>query len=127
MAKFKFSHRSQQPIGEHVREHGKFVTVVRQKECPSLRLHQNGQAIPDSADRHIEPSKGNRGRGRGWHWCPPIVGAKRFVVETISRAGLHKPIVRIEEQFEQDQEKRMQNMIDDYEQTIGRYGQIPQS
>lgn len=127
MARFKFKHRKQQPIGEHVRQHGNFVTVTRAKERPSIRLRQNGTAIPDSSDRFINPSKGSSGRGRGWHFCPPIAGAKRFIVETVSRAGHHAPIVRMEEEFEQNEDKRMQNIIDDYEETIARYGQIPQS
>ena len=127
MAKFKFSHRSQKPIAQHVQEHGIYSTNSRAKEKPTLALHQNGHAIPESSDRFINPSKGNRGRGRGWHWMPPIAGAKKFVVQTVSRAGLHEPIERREEEFEQNEDQRLQNIIDDYEATIARYGQIPQS
>lgn len=127
MSKFKFHHRKQQPIGEHVREHGKFVLKVMGKEKPSLSLHENGCAIPESSDRLINPSKGVSKWRRGWHWNPQIMGAKRFVVETVSRAGHHKPIVRVEEEFEQNEDKRLGNIIADYEETIARYGEIPQS
>lgn len=115
MSKFKFNHRQSKPIGIHVQQHGNYVTVTRAKERPSLRLHQNGMAIPDSSDRLINPSKGSSGRGRGWHFCPPIAGARRFVVETVSRAGLHKPIVRTEEEYEYDNEKRLANIVSDLE------------
>ncbi len=123
----KSPHAKKQPIGEAVRQHGNFTLKAVGKERPSLRIHQNGLAIPDSADRHIEPSKGVSKWKRGWHWQPPIAGAKRVVVETVSRAGHHAPIVHVEEEFEENPDKRMDNMIAEYEEKIARYGDTPQS